>query len=144
MSWLSAALDRNGLGGLNKIGGPLVKAAGTAASVIPGIGPLISAGNAVGDYIPDVFSGTKLPSIAALGGKDGKANLDTILGLAGVANSAYLGDKANNYAKNAIENVDRDYAAKAPLRAAGIAGMQAAPRTLPALGAIRSRNPFAG
>jgi len=120
---------------------------------IPGVGAIKNAAGNVGSWWdknvaqPVQDSGLKLPSLGGLmpGGGQGDGGLDSLLGLAGVANSAYLQDKSNNYAKNALENVQRSYDERGPLRAAGVAGMQAPPRTLPELGAIRKSgaNPFA-
>lgn len=151
--------------GLNKLGSAVGKIPGVSnvgdAIKSSSVGQAISnVGDAIGGSglgqawdknvaqpIQDATQGLHLPSIgkvpaATAGGGGGGLDL---LGLAGVANSAYLQDKANNYASNAVQNVDRAYQEKDPIRKMGIAGLQAPPKTLPELGAIRSRgNPFAG
>lgn len=148
MSWLSEALKRNGLDVVNKIAAPVIGAGESIArNAIPGAGWAIDAGKAVGGLIPDVSGG--IPKLGALrpgGGSSGLGGLfKDPLGLLSVGNSAYLGDKASNFAKLAGESADREWARRAPVRDAGLAGMTAAPRRIPALGAIRTSgaNPFA-
>jgi hypothetical protein len=69
-----------------------------------------------------------------------------LLGLAGLegANSAYLGQKANSYAGQALKSVTDSYNARAGLRNAGINGLlhPAAP-DVSTLQTIQSRNPYA-
>lgn len=144
MSWLSEALKRSGLDVVNKIGGPVVNVGEKIArNSIPGAGWAIDAGKTLGGFIPQVGGIGGGPGQQGQQG-GGLPGFDP-LGLMAIGNSAYLGDKASNFAKNAGESADREWARRAPVRDAGLAGMMAAPKTLPELGAIRARgNPFAG
>ena len=58
MSWLSAALKRNGLDVVNKIAKPIQGAARTAVSnVVPGGSAILGIGDAIGKYVPQVGGG---------------------------------------------------------------------------------------
>ena len=129
------------------LGGPLLGAAGGALGKIPGVGAVTDW--AKGLTIPglggvsDALKGA-LPKLGGLLPKNAGGGID-LLGLGAIGKSAYLGDKASNFAKLAGESADREWARRAPVRDAGLAGMTAAPRRIPALGAIRTSgaNPFA-
>lgn len=116
--------------------------------------PVQAAGQALGGLggvtIPGVTQGGGRPvSVAgALGNAGnfltGNNGLNALMA-AQAANAAYLGQKASNYAQNAMDTQQRLFDAKGGLRSAGIAGMQNP--TVPNLGnvaAISQRgNPFA-
>src|SRR3990167_4400145 len=94
------------------LGGPLLGAAGGALSKIPGVGAVTDW--AKGLTVPglggvsDALKGA-LPKLGGLLPKNPGGWID-LLGLGAIGNSAYLGDKASNFAKLAGEAADRGWA----------------------------------
>lgn len=137
--------------GVGKIADKVVDVGRGIENAVPGL-------STIADKVGDVASwtkshGIKLPSVGKIVGGGGGAGggeaagdggLD-LLGLAGVANSAYLGGQQTSLTQDALKNASKAYDEKAPIRAMGLQGLQAAPRTLPSLGKIRmsGANPFA-
>jgi len=81
MSWLSDYLDKHGMSAVNKIGGPLVNAAGAIAHTIPVVGTAMDVGRTVGDMIPGtIYDGP--------GGSTGGTNTPRTGGTAGNSSSA--------------------------------------------------------
>ena len=81
MSWLSDYLDKHGMSAVNKIGGPLVNAAGAIAHTIPVVGTAMDIGQAAGNMIPGSIydgpggstGGTGAPSTGGTTGGTGSA-----------------------------------------------------------------------
>lgn len=124
MSWLSSAIGHIPVvGGLINDVGKVGDAIGNGViDAIPG-GHIAREGvEAVGRMIPKPGGGAGSVAGSLLGG-GGSGGAD-ILSLLGVLNSASLQNKANSYANNALTSAQSAYDAKAPLRVAGINGLQ--------------------
>src|SRR3990167_9556443 len=136
-------------GGLSALGGaaaklPGVSAVGRTLGKIPGAKAIGKVASNVGSFWDKNIKQPlgDLPGVSKLGdilGKGAGAAGDFLtgnsglnaLGLGQLANAAYLGQKSSNFADLAGQSAERSYRERAPLRAAGLAGMQAAPITLP-------------
>lgn len=150
----AAALAIPGVGGaLAKI--PGVSALGGAVSSIPGIGavesvlkgaaPAAAAAGGASAGAPAQGAGTNPGLLQSLEGfltGNGGANA---LGIAQGVNAATLQQKSNDYAKNALGTVQQSYNDRAPLRAAGLAGMlhPQTPSLAPLQSVMQTGNPYA-
>lgn len=164
MSWLSSWLNKQGaIGkGINKIGGPVVKAVGKVAHEIPGVGSVMDLAETAGNYIPDPFnhgsvggsgSGIKLPGVSGVDNLLGDAgkfltgnNGLNALGIVQGINAAQLGQKSSDYADKAQQAIQGAWDAKSALRGPDIINRIANPRTPNLLGVDAMRigaNPFA-
>lgn len=91
---------------------------------------------------------SKLGGVAKqiVGGGPGGGTSPLLMGLAGLqgANSAYLGNKANNFSNDALTSVKGSYAERAPLRSAAISGLtHPVARDTSELTRIRGANAYA-
>jgi hypothetical protein len=150
MSWLSSALSKSKIGRtLNAVAKPIQSIANPVLNGLPVIGQVKQGVEALGQLAPAslapaagqaVAGAAGLPGLSALTGNNGM----NALAVAQALNAANLGKQSSEYAKNAMKTQDDLWAQRAPLRAQGIAGMQAAPVQLPQLAALGGvGNPFA-
>ena len=148
---LGSAIKQGGIGALGGLAGgalshiPGLGAAEGALSHLPGAGAVEGAfgdaKNALGQ-LPGVSQAEQyMQQHGGLGGLMGKAGSfltgnggANALGAAGAINAAMLQSKANDYAKNALGQVEQSYNERAPLRTGGMQAMQSA----------LAANPFSG
>ena len=135
MSWLSDLVGKIPVvgGAINSVAHNVVDPlARSAVGALPGGSALLGIGDTVGKAIPDIggLSSSAAGGLASLGnaasGATGGIN-PAVLALAAAqgVNATQLGAKANDYADKGWNAVNDSYTSRAPLRAAGIAGLQA-------------------
>lgn len=133
-------------------GGPTLQTGSSGLGTFPGVaGPLdapaASTPNTNVDWM-DAFKKNILPSLGTIGSKVGNFltgnNGMNALAAAQLANAAYNGSQAGDYAKKANSSVTDWWNKREPLRTQGQANMLAPPTQLPQLSALSAQgNPFA-
>jgi hypothetical protein len=124
----------------DNLGGITPENVGSKMGQAPGLEEVLAAA------LKTAGGGGGLPTLGTMA--TGGGSIDPwlkVLAGAQLANSAYLGQKSSNFADIAGKNADAAWQQKAPLRAQGVAGMDAgvAPVRLPGLAKISAAgNPF--